>query len=157
MRFNYRIVGVAIHDGRILVHRSENDDFWALPGGRGEFMERACDTLRREMQEEVGVDVQVGRLLWVVENFFAYEGAQFHELALYFLMSLAADCPSLHQEMFYGKESAAGAEGKEQFHLIFQWFPLPTVEKLPLYPSFLRLGLQALPETAQHIVHVDEE
>ena len=36
-RFNYRVAGVAIVDGNVLVHRGENEPFWSLPGGRGEF------------------------------------------------------------------------------------------------------------------------
>jgi ADP-ribose pyrophosphatase YjhB (NUDIX family) len=155
MRFNYRIAGVAIHDGRVLVHRSEKDDFWALPGGRGEYMETAQDTLRREMQEEIGVDVQVERLLWVVENFFSFEGMQFHELGMYFLMTLPADCPYLTQDSFYGQESTAGPDGVQQYHLIFQWLALAGLDKAPLYPEFLRTGLLALPETTQHVVWTD--
>ena len=156
MRFNYRIVGVAIHDGRILVHRAEKDDFWALAGGRGEFMETATDTLRREMQEEIGVDVRVERLLWVVENFFPFEGLQFHEIGMYFLMTLPPDCPYLSQDTFYGQEFASGPDGEQRYHLIFQWLPLVGLDKVPLYPEFLRTGLQALPETIQHVVWTDE-
>ena len=62
LRFNYRVVGIAINDGRVLLHRAETDDFWALPGGRAELMEPASVTLQREMQEELGIEVQVLRL-----------------------------------------------------------------------------------------------
>jgi hypothetical protein len=30
--FNYRIVGVALHEGRVLLHKGEDEDFWTLPG-----------------------------------------------------------------------------------------------------------------------------
>jgi len=36
VRFNYRVVGIAFDADRVLLHRAERDDFWALPGGRGE-------------------------------------------------------------------------------------------------------------------------
>ena len=39
-------------------------------------MESAGAALRREMREELGVHVTVGRLLWLVENFFTFEGAR---------------------------------------------------------------------------------
>ena len=80
--FNYRIVGVALHDGHVLLHRGESEDFWTLPGGRAELGEPAEETLRREMREELGVEVEVERLLWVVENFFSYQGRSWHELAV---------------------------------------------------------------------------
>jgi 8-oxo-dGTP pyrophosphatase MutT (NUDIX family) len=51
--FALRVAGVAIHDGHVLLHRAECDDFWALPGGRAELLEPAAESLIREMQEEV--------------------------------------------------------------------------------------------------------
>lgn len=53
--FNYRVVGVAITDDKVFLHQAEGDDFWVLPGGRGEFGETAEQTLIREMQEELDV------------------------------------------------------------------------------------------------------
>ena len=62
-RFNYRVVGVAIHDGSVLLHRAAHDPFWTLPGGRAEHGETAEQTLKREMREELETDVHVLRLL----------------------------------------------------------------------------------------------
>jgi ADP-ribose pyrophosphatase YjhB (NUDIX family) len=84
-RFNYRIVGVAIHNESVLLHRADNEPFWTLPGGRAEHGETAEETIKREMLEELATDVQVVRLLWFVENFFDY-GLSYHEIALYFLI-----------------------------------------------------------------------
>jgi ADP-ribose pyrophosphatase YjhB (NUDIX family) len=83
-RFNYRVVGVAIHNDAVLLHRADHEPFWTLPGGRAEHGETAEQTIRREMLEELATDVHVVRLLWLVENFFDYEGLSYHELALYF-------------------------------------------------------------------------
>ena len=153
--FNYRIVGAAFHDGRVLLHRADNEEFWTLPGGRAELGEPATETLKREMREELSADVEIERLLWIVENFFTYMGAQWHELALYFLMSFPPDSP-LHNETapFSGYESFYEAQ-PEGVTLIFQWFPLSELENLTLYPSFLKSGLQALPTTPEHVVHTD--
>lgn len=148
IRFTYRIVGVAMDDGRVLLHRAETEDFWALPGGRGELLETAATTLRREMCEELGVEVEVGRLLWVVENFFRYAGADYHELALYFLMNPPMDWPRRCQS-----EPFDGQEG--HLRLVFQWFPVAALEALPLYPTFLRQALQVLPAVPEHVVHTD--
>src|SRR5690348_17531423 len=81
IRFNYRIAGVTIRDGKVLVQQPERGGFCFLPGGRAELLESASETLRREMQEELHVDATIGRLLWIVENFFAFEGRDFHELS----------------------------------------------------------------------------
>lgn len=148
-RFTNRIVGVAIEDGRVLLHRAEDDDFWALPGGRGELMEPATVTLRREMQEELGIEVDVVRLLWLVENFFRYRGFDYHELGLYFLMRVPADwLQRTANGPFLGDEHGV--------RLFFQWFPLQALPGMRVYPSFLADGLRNLPSAPQHIVHTDE-
>ncbi|HVG18511.1 MAG TPA: NUDIX hydrolase [Blastocatellia bacterium] len=150
-RFNYRVVGVAVHDNSVLLHRAEGDDFWTFPGGRAEFGEPAAQTLKREMREEIGVEVEVVRLLWFVENFFEYADMRYHEIALYFLMRLPATCKYVVQPgPFLGEE-----EGTK---LTFQWFPQQpeALSGLPLLPSFLQTAIQKLPESVQHVIHFDE-
>lgn len=149
--FNYRVVGVAVREDLVLLHQVEGDGFWAFPGGRAEFGETAEQTLKREMREEIGVEIEVVRLLWVVENFFTLAGKQYHEIALYFLMRLPSGCKYLAERgPFRGEE-----EGVE---LIFQWFPRqPAVlSGLPLLPSFLQQAVEELPESVQHIIQRDD-
>jgi len=144
-RFLFRVVGVAIHDGHALLHRAVSDDFWSLPGGRGKVMEASSAALVREMQEELGMTVRVGRLLWLVENFFTYAGVAYHEIGVYYLMTLPDDAPQLDTSRpFPGQD--------DNVALIFQWFPLGELPALRLYPQFLRAGLQALPDHIQHVV-----
>lgn len=147
-RFNYRVAGIALHDGHVLLQRIESDPIWFLPGGRCEAMEASAITLVREMQEECGQTVTIDRLIWVMENFFTHAGTQFHELGLYYLMSLPVDSPFLDVHTpFYGDEPTV--------RLIFQWFPLTALDGIPLRPTFLRTALQAIPPSLQHIVHDD--
>ena len=39
IRFTNRIIGIALDRGRVLLHRTDDMDFWALPGGRAELLE----------------------------------------------------------------------------------------------------------------------
>jgi ADP-ribose pyrophosphatase YjhB (NUDIX family) len=147
---------VIVHGGRALIHRAGYEDFWTLPGGRVELGEPAADTLRREMQEEIGVEVEVGRLLWLIENFFVYEGKRWHEIAFYFEVALPPGCPILEAtEPFTGTEDyyPGSPEGLE---LIFQWHSVADLENVYLLPSLLRTGLRSLPEQTQYVVHEDE-
>lgn len=142
-RFNYRVAGVAIAANRVLLHQRAGDDFWTLPGGRPEPMESAGDALRREMREELGMPVTVGRLLWLVENFFTFEGVRHHELLLCFEMA----CPSLAGDL----ADLEGAEGTR--HLLFRWCQLDTLETLPVRPAFLAPALRDLPQAPEHLVY----
>ncbi|HLZ63569.1 MAG TPA: NUDIX hydrolase [Ktedonosporobacter sp.] len=148
LRFSYRIAGVAIRDGKVLVQQPEKGGYYFLPGGRAELQEPARETLRREMQEELHVDVTIGRLLWVVENFFEFGGKEFHELGMYFLMIFPEDSP-----VYDTSKTFALQEGSHAFVLL--WHSLDDLGTVPIYPSFLETALQSLPDGTEHIVHVD--
>jgi ADP-ribose pyrophosphatase YjhB (NUDIX family) len=147
-RFSLRVAGVALHRGRVLLHKSVDDDFWCLPGGRAELRETASATLRREMLEELDVQVQIERLLFVVENFFPHDECRYHELGLYFRVQLPGDWKHL--------DATASFEGQEGDSVVeFRWFPLEGLDEVVLYPEFLRTDLAALPRVTTHIVEVD--
>jgi ADP-ribose pyrophosphatase YjhB (NUDIX family) len=146
---NYRVAGVCVHDGHVLLHTEEKDDFWVMPGGRPHLYESSRDALIREMDEEIATRVEVLRLLWVVENFFEYVGEQWHEIAFYYQMSLPEGSP--HRDVgvaFTGKEG--------DVTLLFHWFRIDEIEKVRLYPTFLRSALGALPDSPVHVIHVDQ-
>jgi ADP-ribose pyrophosphatase YjhB (NUDIX family) len=148
-RFSYRIVGVCIDDGHVLLHRADYENFWSLPGGRAEILETSSITIAREMQEELGVTVTVRRPLWVVENFFTYESWRFHELSLYYLVDLPPESPYLDKTLVH-----AGLEA-DLAPLIFKWFPLEDLSNVKLVPTFLRSSLQRLPTCVEHVVHAE--
>lgn len=150
LRFSYRVAGVAIRDGKVLLQKPVEGGFCFLPGGRAELQESAGETLRREMQEELHVDVTVGRLLWVVENFFEHNGKTFHELGLYFLMTFADDSPVVDTS-----KTILVEETKHKF--ILQWYALDGLDSIQLYPSFLQTALRSLPDSTEHIVHIDSK
>jgi len=147
--FNYRVAGVAFRGDEVLLHRSEPDDFWTLPGGRVEMGESSEAALKRELQEELAVDVEAMRLVLVVENFFEYEHLPYHEVGFYYQMSLPNDCVAMaSRERFRGWEGNVVLE--------FQWFKLSELHLVRLLPSFLVESLQSLPRNLAHIVHVDK-
>lgn len=149
IRFTNRVVGIALDRDRVLLHRTDDMQFWALPGGRAELLEPSPQTLIREMQEEIGVEVQVDRLLWVAENFYQYEPRSFHEIGFYFLMHLPIDSPLREQPSFLGHEG--------DMPVYFEWYPVASLENLALYPTFLRTGLKSIPTNTVHIIHTDSD
>jgi ADP-ribose pyrophosphatase YjhB (NUDIX family) len=146
---NYRVAGVCVHEDHVLLHREAKDDFWVMPGGRPHLYESSRDALIREMDEEIATRVEVPRLLWVVENFFEYFGERFHEIAFYYQMSLPEDSPYRDVGVDF-----TGQEG--DVTLLFHWFPIDEIERVRLYPTFLRTALSTLPESPVHLIHVDQ-
>jgi ADP-ribose pyrophosphatase YjhB (NUDIX family) len=67
---NVRVTGVVIEHDRILLLDQDTDTgrSWSLPGGKVEESESLAEALVREMREETGVDVEVGRLLYVCDH-----------------------------------------------------------------------------------------
>ena len=149
-RFNFRVAGLALSDGKVLVHREVGEPFWTLPGGRVEMGETTIAALVREIREELTTEAQVERLLWVVENFFRFDEKNYHEIGAYYLIKLPAPLPgSLDGQTFPGCEQST--------QLDFRWVDVDSrqLAELPIRPSFLSASICRLPESPVHVVHYD--
>lgn len=65
-----RVTGVLIEDGQLLLLDQDTDGprRWSLPGGKVEEGETIAQALLREMKEETGLDVEMGRLLYLCDH-----------------------------------------------------------------------------------------
>ena len=142
-RFNFRSVAVVIHEGHLLIHKAVADDFWALPGGRVEFFENSDLTVTREIEEELGLQSQIVRPLWYIENFFRYCGIKYHEISTYYLTKLAGNLDINADYEFEGIEGDTD--------LIFKWVALSRVNEINFKPEFLKLKLLDIPSSVEFI------
>lgn len=55
-------------EGKILLHRRSDNDFWALPGGAMEIGETIGQTAIRETKEETGLDVELEYIVGIYTN-----------------------------------------------------------------------------------------
>ena len=87
-RFNYRVCGIIIHDNKILAMHDDRSPFYYLPGGRVHLNETASDAIKREIREELGIDIEIVRPLWLNQGFFCEDVSKekYHELCIYYLI-----------------------------------------------------------------------
>ncbi|CAM4213350.1 NUDIX hydrolase [Paenibacillus xylanexedens] len=135
-KFNFRVAGIVMDAGRVLLHTTEQDDFWNLPGGRVKLNETTEAAIVREMMEELGVHVEAERLAYVSEDFFEYDGLKYHEVGFYYVITL----PEAHK--LYSETEFKGLEDNGK--LTFQWFSLDELEQMEVYPVFLKKELTNL-------------
>lgn len=102
-------------DGTILAvkHKRKDGsvaDFWAIPGGGLDPGESLEDGLRRELQEELGVDVQPGRLLFV-QQFRSSRTDRDEELEFFFLVEYTDDLAAVDfMQASHGADELARCE-----------------------------------------------
>jgi len=71
MRFNIRIYGILIHEGKVLLsdERYKGREFTKFPGGGLKFGEGIIDCLKREFKEELNINIEVGELIYLTDYF----------------------------------------------------------------------------------------
>jgi ADP-ribose pyrophosphatase YjhB (NUDIX family) len=159
--FGARGVGIMIRNDRVLLCRLLDEDVWVLPGGGIYLHETAAEAAKREFMEEAGFEVEVHRLLCVLENFFVYQqtGERIHGYGFYFLVTPRASEGKWSQEEFRGQEEYWDIQpgewkvipGKSQ-PLLFKWFATDELDDLNFQPAILKEILKELPENVVHLV-----
>ena len=129
-KLNIRAAGIINHNGKILVHRNINSDHYALIGGRVEIGENSVDTIKREIKEELGKNIEITGYISTIENFFEMEGSKYHEIMF------------VHKIEFTNEEdkkienTMKNVEGKE--YLQYDWIDLESIDNYPLLPIAIK-------------------
>ena len=114
--------GLAMRNDSVLVCEPIEGGYCYLPGGKVEPGEGSIDALRREFQEECGLDVEIGGLAAVSEERFVQWGKCRHEVNLVFHVELPSDLVVASRE----------AEIK------FRWISIAAVDECGLLPKSMR-------------------
>ncbi|MBQ4164978.1 MAG: NUDIX domain-containing protein, partial [Oscillospiraceae bacterium] len=77
--FSYRVGGILVHNGKILLQRPADDDY-AIIGGHVTAMETSAETLKREFEEELHAKIAVDDLLAIGEIYFPWGDKPCHQI-----------------------------------------------------------------------------
>ena len=139
--FNYRVCAIMIHENKLLAMHDERSPYFYLPGGRVHLHETAEKAIVREIKEELEIDANIVRPLWLNQGFFIEDvnKKKYHELCLYFLM----DFENTH--LLDNGDKFTLSEGKHTH--IFEWLPFDRLKDEYIYPSFIKDGVFDLPQS----------
>ena len=147
--FSYRVGGMLIHDGHVLLQRPDDDDGYAVIGGHVAAMETAEAALCREYMEELHAPVTVGPLLAVGENFFPWGSRPCHQIHLYFAVTLDDEAVIPLHGTFHGYDELGG----ERIGLNFTWVPLVDLPGTKVYPPQLAERILKGGEAVTHFTY----
>ena len=129
-KLNVRAAGVIIHNNKVLAHKNINSDHYALIGGRVAIGDDSEKTVKREIQEELGKEIEITGYVATVENFFEMKDAKYHEILF------------IHKAEFKNEEdkkieyTLKNIEGKD--YLQYEWLDLGKIEEYPLLPEAVK-------------------
>lgn len=134
-KLNIRAGGVIIHNNKVLAHRNINKDHYCLPGGRIEIGESSEQTIKREIQEELGKQIEIIGYVATIENFFEMENKKYHEIYFLHRLEFAKD---EDKKIDYTMHNV---EGKE--YLQYEWLDLDKIEQYNILPKCLKEVLES--------------
>ncbi|WP_297335300.1 NUDIX domain-containing protein [Algoriphagus sp.] len=121
-RLRTRVNGVLIQEEKILMinhQMGDQSDFWSVPGGGMKFGSNAKQNLKREFQEEIGLEIQIGKLLFVHE----FLESPLHAIELFFEVERSVGEPHLGWDPEFTKN--------EQILRELKWMSLEELRSLP--------------------------
>lgn len=122
-RVNLRVGAIVTRGAHVLCCCLPDQDWWFLPGGRIKTGESSSVALQRELDEEIGSGFKVIRPVVTAENFFDFDGRNFHELCT-----------------FYEVEWTAGEIQNPCEHSgeLFEWISRDRIGDIVLKPDFMK-------------------
>ncbi len=124
LSFRPAVYGIIIQNGEVLL--SKQWDGYDFPGGGINLGETIEEALKREVKEETGFEVKIGKLVTCENSFYKrVKGDYIHAIFMYYLC-----------EIIGGKLSTEFFDEHERKYLgEAEWIDLKNIEKIKIYTS----------------------
>ena len=135
--FGVRATALIVQDRKLFL--AKRGDTYRTIGGAVEVNETTEKALVREVREELGVEVAVSQLAFVVENWFTVGETNFHNIEFHYLAHPLGDLPEVMVEG--GKTRSC------------EWVSIENLENLDIRPDFLKRELKGWDGQIKHIIN----
>ncbi|MBS8071253.1 NUDIX hydrolase [Streptococcus suis] len=138
--FGVRATGLVVQDEKLYLVKSPEGKYYTL-GGAIQLGETTEEAVLREMQEELGIDVEVGPLAFIVENQFNLQEKSYHQIGFLYLVT------PLSEPVTYLEEGDSIRQ--------CEWIAFTDLKNLDINPAFLKTELATWRGQLQHFVNKD--
>jgi ADP-ribose pyrophosphatase YjhB (NUDIX family) len=93
IKFNYRVGLIIEKNNQIIIESSRVVDFSLIPGGRVKTLESTSQAIKREIKEEMGIDIEESEIVGkgLIQSFFKLDNKRYHELFFIYKLTLSND------------------------------------------------------------------
>ncbi|MBP2624136.1 NUDIX hydrolase [Streptococcus oricebi] len=134
--FGVRATALIVRNNQILLTKNHQNNYLTI-GGAIQVDEGTDQAVKREVREDLGIEIEIKQLAFIVENSFCQAGVNFHNIEFHYLVSPLAEPPLLMNEA-----------GKEQ---ICEWLDLDKLTEYSIVPAFLK---EELPRYSGELLHI---
>ncbi|MGT2756761.1 NUDIX hydrolase [Streptococcus ovuberis] len=138
--FGVRATALLVRGNQIYLAKSPAGQYYCI-GGAITVGETTEEAVRREVREEVGCEISVDQLAFVVETTFCQPDVNVHTIEFHYLVTPVTEpSPSL-------RENGTPRE--------CEWMDIDKLDKIDLRPAFLKTALKDLDGQVKHVVSME--
>lgn len=116
------------------MHRDILSDHYALVGGIVKLGENSSETVKREVKEEIGKEIEIKGYISTIENFFNMKNKKYHEILFVYQGEFTSE-----QDKKIA-ETLKNIEGEKK--LQYEWIKIDELNKYPIKPESIIEVLQ---------------
>lgn len=146
-KLNIRATCIIRHNNKVLFHRNIKSDHYCIIGGRIAIGENSEETVKREILEELGKEVEITGYASTIENFFVMSGKKYHEIMFIYFAEF------INEEDKKIEYSLENCEGNED--LTYEWIDINKIDEYPIKPNVIK-DLIKEDTFPVHIINIDK-
>jgi len=124
-RFQYRVSALIYNKDKtkILLFYGNDNDFYMLPGGKVHELEKSNDAIKREIQEELGINNLDFKLIGISEEIGKFKNLNVQQITL------------TYESIYTGYIKEKAFKGKDTDYNNFKWVNISELSNYKMHPN----------------------